>query len=72
MRDLKEDQVALNSPTIFWMLYLLSVCLFLVLFPQAIGAAQKIGRAPVIYIYRKKNGNADQRSRAETFFGLVG
>ncbi len=54
------------------MLYLLSVCMFLVLFPQAIGAAQKIGRAPVIYIYRKKNGNADQRSRAETFLGLVG
>lgn len=52
--DLREYEVVLNSPTIWrtvlWILYGLSFILFLVLFPKAIGAAQRIRRGPAILI----------------------
>lgn len=52
--NLKEYEVALNSPTIWrvilWTCYGLSFALFVVLFPKAIGAAQRIGRVPAIGI----------------------
>lgn len=44
--DLREYEVALNSPTIWrtilWTLYILSVIWFMVLFPKGVGAAQQI------------------------------
>jgi hypothetical protein len=52
--DLREYEVVLNSPTIWrtilWVLYGLSILLFLVLFPKAVGASQRIGRGPAIVI----------------------
>ena len=52
--DLREYEVALNSPTIWrtilWILYGLYFLLFLVLFPKAVGASQRIGRGPAIVI----------------------
>jgi hypothetical protein len=52
--DLREYEIALNSPTIWrtilWVLYGMYVLLFLVLFPKAVGASQRIGRGPAIVI----------------------
>jgi hypothetical protein len=52
--DLGEYEVALNSPTIWrtilWILYGLYFLLFLVLFPKAVGASQRIQRGPAIAI----------------------
>lgn len=50
----REYEAALNSPTIWrvilWALYGLSFVLFVILFPKAIGAAQRIKRGPAILI----------------------
>jgi hypothetical protein len=52
--DLRWYETALNSPTIWrtilWTLYILSFILFLLLFPMAVAAAQKIKRAPAIFV----------------------
>jgi hypothetical protein len=52
--DLREYEIVLNSPTIWrailWVLYGMSILLFLVLFPKAVGASQRIGRGPAIVI----------------------
>jgi hypothetical protein len=52
--DLREYEVILNSPTIWRVilltLYSLSIVWYLVLFPKGIGAAQRIGRGPAIFI----------------------
>lgn len=52
--DLRAYEVMLNSPTIWrtilWILYGLSFILFVVLFPKATGAAQRIRRGPAILI----------------------
>ncbi len=52
--NLRWYETALNSPTIWrtilWTLYILSFILFLLLFPKAVGAAQKIKRAPAILV----------------------
>ncbi|MBE7554889.1 MAG: YIP1 family protein [Anaerolineales bacterium] len=52
--NLREYEVALNSPTIWrtilWILYVLYFILFLLLFPKGIGAAQRIRPGPAILI----------------------
>jgi len=52
--NLKEYETILNSPTIWrtilWVLYISSAVLFIILFPKAIGAAQKIKPAPAIFV----------------------
>ena len=52
--DLRWYEVALNSPTIWrailLTLYSLSFLWFLVLFPKATGAAQRIKTAPAIFV----------------------
>lgn len=52
--DQRVYEEMLNSPTIWrtilWILYGLSLILFLVLFPKAVGASQKIGRGPAILV----------------------
>jgi len=52
--NLKEYEVALNSPTIWrtilLTLYTLSTMSFLVLFPKGIGAAQRIRRGPAVFV----------------------
>jgi hypothetical protein len=52
--DLKAYEVVLNSPTIWrtilWILYGLSFVLFVILFPKAVGAAQRIRRGPAIFV----------------------
>ncbi len=52
--DPRAYEVALNSPTIWrailWFLYTLSLVLFLVLFPKAIGAAQRIRSGPAVLV----------------------
>jgi hypothetical protein len=52
--NLREYEVALNSPTIWrtilWILYGLYIILFLVLFPKGVGAAQRIRRGPAILV----------------------
>ena len=52
--DLKAYEIALNSPTIWrtilWICYGLSFVLFLVFFPKAVGAAQRIRSGPAIFV----------------------
>lgn len=52
--DLREYEVALNSPTIWrtilWILYGLYFIFFFLLFPKGIGAAQRIRSGPAILI----------------------
>lgn len=52
--DLREYEVALNSPTIWrtilWILYGLYFILFFLLFPKGVGAAQRIRSGPAILI----------------------
>jgi hypothetical protein len=52
--NLKEYEVILNSPTIWrtvlWTLYIASAVSFAILFPKAVGAAQKIKPMPAIFI----------------------
>jgi len=50
----REYEVALNSPTIWRVilltLYTLSIIWFIILFPKAIGAAQRIRRGPAVFV----------------------
>lgn len=52
--NLREYEVALNSPTIWrtilWTLYTLSIIWFIVLFPKGIRAAHRIRRGPAILV----------------------
>jgi hypothetical protein len=52
--NLKEYEIILNSPTIWrtvlWTLYIASAISFTILFPKAVGAAQKIKPMPAIFI----------------------
>ncbi|GIK39685.1 MAG: hypothetical protein BroJett011_35180 [Chloroflexota bacterium] len=52
--DLKEYEVALNSPTIWrtilWVLYSLYFILFFVLFPKGVGAVQRIRPGPAVLV----------------------
>lgn len=52
--NMSEYEIALNSPTIWrtilWILYGLYLILFLILFPKAIGAAQRLRRGPAILV----------------------
>ena len=52
--NLREYEVVLNSPTIWrtilWTLYGLSFVLFLIFFPKAVGAAQRIRRGPALLV----------------------
>jgi hypothetical protein len=52
--NLREYEIALNSPTIWrtilWVLYTLYAVLFVVLFPKSIGAAQQLKRLPGIVV----------------------
>lgn len=52
--DLREFEIALNSPTIqrtiLWIFYGLYLILFLILFPKGVGAAQRMQRGPTILI----------------------
>lgn len=52
--NLKEYEIVLNSPTIWrtvlWTLYIASAISFAILFPKAVGAAQKIKPMPAIFI----------------------
>ena len=50
----REYEVLLNSPTVWrtilWVLYTLYLVLFLVLFPKAVSAAQRIRRGPAVLV----------------------
>jgi hypothetical protein len=52
--NLREYEVALNSPTIWrtilWVLYSLYFILFFVLFPKGVGTAQRLRPAPAILV----------------------
>jgi hypothetical protein len=52
--DLRWYETALNSPTIWrtilWILYGLSLVLFLLLFPKAVGASQRLRPVPAIIV----------------------
>lgn len=52
--NLKEYEVALNSPTIWrtilWILYSLYFILFFVLFPKGVGAVQRISPGPAVLV----------------------
>jgi hypothetical protein len=52
--NLREYEVALNSATIWrtilFTLYGLSIVWYLVLFPKGVGAAQRIGRGPAVFV----------------------
>jgi hypothetical protein len=52
--NLKEYEVALNSPTIWrtilWILYSLYFILFFVLFPKGVGAAQRLRSGPAVLV----------------------
>ena len=52
--DLREYEIALNSPniwrTILWVAYGLYTVLFLILFPKAVGAAQRIRGLRAVYL----------------------